>query len=271
MSRKSLMDMLKAVQEEKNIDYAKKFLADFTHTIEKIDADNSRPPSQTLKPSSLRCLRSGFFQVVGAPLDGVPTSTNLIGICESGTFIHEMVQSKAVKLDGWEYVNVAEYVREKNLNLEILKECDFEKGEYETKLYSNKYNIRFLADGILKYKNKIFILEIKSISGSKFYTTKDVPSHYKTQAISYSKLLGIPSVLFLFVDRDLFNMKTFLYTPTEQERMDWDANLSYVTYCIENNIVPAKQEIAKKDRKFCQYCDYRNVCGSLKDEEPYTR
>lgn len=271
MGRTNLMSMLKNASQPK-IDYGKKFCNDFIFSIESLAKKNSRPPTPTLKPSSLRCLRSGFFQMVQAPYTD-SSSYSLIGICEGGTFIHEMVQSKVTRMEElgieWQYINVADYVRENNLNLEILKECNFEKGEYETKLQHNGYKVRFLADGILKYRDKYFILEIKSISSNGFFKLKEVPEKYKTQAVSYSVLLGIDTVLFLFVDRDLFNMKTFEYTPTAEEKAEWKLNLEYVTECVEKRVVPNKPINA--DAKFCAYCNYKSVCNKYKDEEVYEK
>lgn len=271
MSRTNLMTMLKNAQQPKT-DYSKKFCTDFVYAIEKIANDNSRLPTPTLKPSSLRCLRSGFFQVKEAPCE-TSSSYNLIGICESGTFIHEMVQSKVTQMKelgiGWEYINVADFVRKNKLPLEILKECDFEGGNYETKLQHNEYNVRFLADGILKYQNKYFILEIKSISSNGFFKLKEVPEKYKTQAVSYSMLLGLDTVIFLFVDRDLFNMKAFEYTPTGSEKAQWLHNLEYVNKCVADNIVPNKPQEA--GIQFCAYCNYKALCNSYGNEEVYEK
>ena len=94
-----------------------------------------------------------------------------------------------------------------------------------------------------------------------------MPEKYKTQAVSYSTLLGIDTVLFLFVDRDLFNMKTFEYTPTAEEKAEWKLNLEYVTECVEKRIVPNKPVNA--DAKFCAYCNYKSICNKYKDEEVY--
>lgn len=269
MSRVNLMTMLKNATQPKT-DYSKKFCTDFIFAIEKLANDNNRLPTPTLKPSSLRCLRSGFFQVKEAPCNS-SSSYNLVGICEGGTFIHEMVQSKVVQMKemgvDWEYINVADYVREHKLDLSILKECDFEKGNFETKLQHNEYNVRFLADGIIKHKDKYFILEIKSISSNGFFKLKEVPEKYKTQAVSYSMLLGLDTVIFLFVDRDLFNMKAFEYTPSLKEKHQWLEDLTYVNDCVKDNIVPKKPIQASPH--FCAYCNYKALCNAYADEEVY--
>jgi ferredoxin len=61
---------------------------------------------------------------------------------------------------------------------------------------------------------------------------KDVLDKHKAQAISYSMLMQIPDVLFLYVDRDLYNKKTFLYTPSAQEKGKWLNNINYGLECV---------------------------------------
>ena len=61
-----------------------------------------------------------------------------------------------------EYINVADFVRSRNLDyLEIKKEPNPDAGEYETKLYHKDLNISFLCDGIIRYKDHYYILELK--------------------------------------------------------------------------------------------------------------
>ena len=266
MARKNLLNLIANATTE---DVTKGFVTDLNYAIEKYEKTDKRPPSNTLKPSSIRCVRSGVFQVLGVPMNEEPPNSNLIGICESGTFVHEMIQGKVLRMKdiglNWEYINVADYVRSHNLNLEVRKECDFEAGEFETKLYDPVRNISFLCDGILKHGRKYYIFEIKSISNGKFYSTKEVPAKYKDQAIAYSELLGIKDVLFLFVDRDLYSKKSFLYTPTDEERQSWRDRVEYALECIRDSKIPTKPNFA--DRSFCAYCAYTDICNKVGDKE----
>ena len=241
MARKSLIAMIKAAGETET-DYAEKLTADFTHAVQKWDKINKRVPSNSFKPSSFRCLRCGVMQVLGLPQDEGEERANMIGICAGGSFIHEYVQHIIYRMKemgmSWEYVDVAKYVSEKKLPLEIISPSDFENNVFETKLYSERYNFRFLCDGIIKIKNKYFILEIKSISSNQFFKLKEIPKKYRTQAISYSSLLRIDDVIFLFVDRDLFNTKSFMLTATQKEKSLWQgkvlAGLKYVEDSIRS-------------------------------------
>ena len=252
MSRKSLAAMIKAGKE----DTPSSFLASLTKAI---GIQEQREPSKTFKPSSLSCIRRAVFEVLGEPRNTSPQTAMSHGITSAGTFIHEYIQSQCLKMSGFEYINVGDYVREKELSLEVRKEQDIENGEYETKLYSPEYNISFLCDGIIKRRDKYFILEIKSCGNQKMFHLEEVPDEYKQQAISYSQLLQIPDVLFLFVNRDLFQKKAFMYSPTREEIRYWQDKLAYGFECVREKKVPEKPKWA--NNKFCQYCKYVNSCN----------
>ena len=259
MGRKSLFELIQNASKE-HADYASEFLTDLEYHIKRLERDNQREVSKTFKPSSIKCQRCAVMQVLGAPKNEETRNSNMIGITSAGSFIHEMMQSKIVSMPNWEYVNVMDFVKS-NKDLHVLSSCDFENGVYETKLHSDMWNMNFLVDGILRKERKYIILEIKSISSGGFFKTKEVPDKYKDQAISYCNLLGLDDVLFLFVDRDLFNMKTFLYTPTSDEKSNWVSVMTQNLESVYNNIIPAKPSHA--DRTFCQYCSYSEYCSSI--------
>ena len=241
-------------------DFAKSFLAQLSYTIE--NSQEEHIPSKTFKPSSLRCMRAAVMQVLGLQVDDTKQSETSIGVTSAGTFIHQDIQRYCTLMKSCGYVNVGDYVREKKLPLIIRREANFENGEYETKLYSREYNISFLCDGIIKHEDDYYILEIKSINSQGMYKLDGVPEKYKTQATAYSQLLSIPKVLFLFVNRDLFNKKTFLFSPTREEIRNFWENIKYGNDCVKNNIIPPMPK--ESGNKFCQYCEYRKTCGEMK-------
>lgn len=269
MGRRTLVSMIK--QASKDFNLAEEFITDLNYSIPKLDALAHRKPSPYFKPSSIKCIRCGVFQVLGAPVNEGDSTPNLIGITQGGSAIHENIQRSLVEftkkglMPNWTFVNVADYINMNVEGIDVVEPCDFSQGKYETKIFSEKYQIRCLLDGILQYKNKYVILEIKSINSSKFYKLKDVLDKHKAQAISYSILTGIPDILFLYVDRDLYNKKAFLYTPTEQEKKEWLDNIDYGLECVKNKIIPAKPITDDKD--FCMYCGYKKLCSQIGEQE----
>ncbi len=260
----SFKNIFKLIDAEVNdLEPQESFLADLKRSIELDDEKGSRLPSKTYKPSGMNCVRASYYQIRGVQPDVGKSNYTMVGICNSGSDIHLRIQSAVnnMKLNGMdcEYINVAEYVRNRELSyLEIVKEPKFNDNEFETKLYHKDLNISFLCDGIIKYRGKYYILEIKSESGYKFINRKNVdPSHYH-QAYTYSLSLGIDDVIFLYVSRDVLDMKSFILHVTDDMRNEV---INYIEECdryIARNVVPPKS--ASIQNKICQYCNYKTQC-----------
>lgn len=258
---KNVMRMIEQSQVETPIEA--QFLADLERSIELQDKKNRREPSKTYKPSSMNCIRNMYFQVMGAKQDEEETSYTLIGICNSGSDTHQRIQQAVLDMESngmqCNYINVADYVRSRNLeHLDIVKEPDFEGGDYETKLYDKSRNISFLCDGIIKYKGRYYILELKTESSGKFMSRKGVdPKHYN-QGIAYSTIFDIPNVIFVYINRDISSMKAFLFTPTEEQRQNLLNKIAECDKYVAMNEVPPMPEDAGP--KLCDYCGYKTIC-----------
>lgn len=260
----SFKNVLRLINETtEQLSTEQSFLKDLERSIELDDSKNKRAPSRTYKPSGMNCIRASYYQIMGLPADEGTSSYMIIGICNSGTDTHLRIQSavNSMKNNGMdcEYINVADYVKSRGLAyLDIKQKPDFKNGEFETKLYHKTLNMSFLCDGIIKYKNKYYILELKTESSFKFMNRKDVDANHYKQATAYSLALNIEDVLFVYINRDLFDMKAFMFTPTKQMK---DELVSYINECdgyVERMITPPKPEQASP--KFCQYCAYHNQC-----------
>ena len=77
MSRANIIGM---IESSKNTDVSKSFLSSLIWTVEKKE---DAKPSKALKPSSLRCIRSGVYQCLGVEPSKSQKSHNLDGICAS--------------------------------------------------------------------------------------------------------------------------------------------------------------------------------------------
>ncbi len=235
------------------------FLADLCRSIEITNKKNQRPSSLSYKPSSMNCIRSMYFQVTGAPVDEGVVPYGLVGICNSGTDIHERTQKYVadMKNNGYdcEYINVADYVKSRNLDyLEIVEQCGM-----ETKLYHKDLNIRFLCDGVIKYKSKYYILELKTEASFKFVARKGVdPKHYH-QGICYSLALGIDNVIFVYISRDVLDMKSYMFTPTQKQKDELTALIKSCDAYVEKCELPPKP--AKLPKGTCNYCAYLGLCS----------
>ena len=259
MARDSLRSISKLLDRANNkLSVEEMFLSDLKRSIEISNDKQSRKPSQTYKPSSMRCIRNMYYQVTGVEPDPSDSGYCLIGICNSGTDIHVRIQTAVdeMKENGFdcEYIDVAEYVKQRELDdLQIVS-----KSGMETKLYHTKLNISFLCDGIIRYKNHYYILEIKSEASFKWTQRKGVDVKHYDQGTAYSTIFNIPEVIFVYVSRDVLDMKAYLFVPTQEMK---DKLVNKIHECdtyVADGVVPPKPEDA--DRKMCSYCGYRLTC-----------
>ena len=259
MARSSLKNIFRLVEEaQKEIPIEQSFLSDLERSIEIDDKKNSRKPSETYKPSSMTCMRNMYYQRTGAEQDEGDSSYMLVNICNSGSDIHERIQKAVCGMleNGMdcEYVDVAEYVKSRELNdIEIVS-----KQGMETKLFHKKWKVSFLCDGIIKYRGRYYILELKTENANKFMMRKGVdPKHYM-QGTAYATMLEIDKVIFVYISRDMLNMKSFMFEPTMDMEYKFVNQIESCEHFVEAGEVPPKPENA--DNKFCQYCAYAKRC-----------
>ncbi len=261
MARNSLKNVLRLIDDIKEeLPVEQSFLNELNKTTELENDKNKRETSQTYKPSSMTCIRNMYYQVVGHPQDSGGSDYALIGICDSGTDIHERTQKTVEKMkeNGFdcEYVNVADFVA--NRGLDYLEIKGQNAGGTETKLYHKKLNMSFLCDGIVKYRGKYYILELKTEAGFKWQSRNGVdPKHY-AQGTAYSIALGIPDVIFVYINRDVLTRKAYMFTPTDDMKEELLGKISECDNYVRDHILPAKPSDLPKTA--CTYCAYYNSC-----------
>ena len=260
MGFKNIKMLIDTAKGENTSQVANEFLADLKQSIEISNSKESRLPSKTYKPSSMTCIRNMYYQVTGALQDEGYTPYTLVGICNSGSDIHARVQGyvTAMKDNGFdcEYVDVGEYIKEHNLDrVDVV-----EKKGMETKLYHKSYNMSFMCDGIIKYNGKYYILELKTENSYKFQSRNGVdPKHY-AQGTAYSIAFGIDDVIFVYINRDVLEMRSFMFQPTDEMKRQLLGRILKCDDYVNKGEVPPKPEDIP--RKVCDYCSYRQRCRS---------
>lgn len=250
---KSLANYVKAARENSVADM---FINDLIHSME-LESKNTHIPTQTFKPSGIGgCTRGLYYQLKGESPDGDSSTYNMIGIGESGTDRHERLQNyvKRMKKNGinCKWVNVGTYLRRhKVTDPEVV-----EKKGNETKLYSHKYNMRFMCDGLIQYNGEYYIIEIKTESTHKFNRHQEPWPSHKLQATCYSMTIGVPKVIFIYEDRDNCTKKGYLVEVTEPMIERVESIINTVNWYVEQNQVPPMAEEPSK----CMYCNYKNQC-----------
>lgn len=240
-------------------DYAIRFIDDLYGTIKQVETKNSHPTSRKFKPSSMKCPRNMQYQIMGVEPETDLINPSMVRIGECGTDSHLRLQKWICKMKEYgydcEYVNVAEFVKSRNLtDLEIVKEPTGD--DMETKLYNKKYNISFMCDGIIKFFNRYFILEIKTESTYKNAKRTAMAEEHIPQICAYYLSFKIPDIMMLYEDRDTCNHKA--YSLTVNDQMVWDNVLSKieeVNSCVEQGTIATPLKSNN-----CKYCNYKHQC-----------
>lgn len=257
---KNISRLIDMAKDELPVEEA--FLTNLIKCIEMEDIENKRKPSQTYKPSSMHCIRNMYYQRAGQEPDNIPASYNLIGICNSGTDTHVRIQTAVslMKKHGFncEYVDVGKYVKSRKLkDIEVVSQSGM-----ETKLFNTRYNISFLCDGVVKYNQHYYILELKTESSFKWNNRTAPAEEHENQVTSYSLSLGIPEVLFVYINRDNLSMKSYLYVPSDEQKQNLIGLIENCESYVQKGKVPPKP--VDLDRKNCQYCNYKSSCRKEK-------
>lgn len=254
-------------------EYAIRFIDDLYNVIKKKEAQSDYVPSKTFKPSSMKCPRNMQFQILGEEPEKEDISPSLIRIGECGTDSHLRLQNWINEMKDFgincEYVNVAEFVESRQaegqlLDLEILKRPT--EQEMETKLYNKKWNITFLCDGIIRYLNRYFILEIKTESTFKHSKRVSMNEEHIPQICAYYLSLGIPDIMMVYENRDICSHKAYSVTVTDEMVYDnVTSKINEVNECIEKGVYASA-----KISSTCNYCKYKKKCKKVNDNEKIT-
>lgn len=258
MSRQGLKNVSRLIAVANNeVPIEQSFLQDLCRSIEMNDEKGSqRLPSPTFKPSGMRCRRMSYYNITQAKPDEGRSKYTMVGICGSGSDIHIRIQTavEQMKENGidCEYVDVGEFIKHRNIPDIVVRD----KVGAETKLYNSKYNISFMCDGLILYKGKYYILEIKTETSNKFYYRNGVDPKHHNQAIAYSLSLQLDNVLFLYINRDLLEMKAFMFNVNDDMRNDIIKYIESTNEYVEKHIAPPKVD----DKAICRYCNYTSQC-----------
>jgi len=259
MSRRALKNIHRLIEAaQKELPVEQEFLSDLKAAIER--SEESRLPSRTYKPSSLICLRNMYFQVIGQQPDEEKADSCLIGICQTGSARHEHLQQaiasmKKLGID-CEYIDVEKFVNSrKPKGTKVVQ-----KQGMETKCYNEILNMSFLCDGIIRYKGRYYILEIKTESLYKWQTRNAPADDHITQASCYSVCLGLDDVIFLYENRDNCDKKCYLVHVTDS--MKEERVVGKIAECdsyVQKLIPPPMTE----NKRACNYCGYKSACRKV--------
>lgn len=227
------------------------FISRLTKHIEESQKDYK--PSTYYKPSGIGgCLRKMYFERTGQALAD-KANYNLIGMGESGTYRHEVLQESMLQMsqnsEDFEWIDVAEHLEKYPVEGTVVDK-NFVKNPYETKCKNELMQLSFLCDGLVKFQGKLYIVEIKTETMFKFSKHTEPYEEHKMQAACYGMSLGVSDVLFIYENRDNFEKKAYTYHITPEME---DAVIEKIATCEEYVALgESPKEYCKTS--WCPYC-----------------
>lgn len=225
----------------------------------KVTAKNAEPKNKTFAPSSFRCPRVSWFRLRGVQPDAITKPDKTMEfIAELGTACHEIIQKNLKEALGDDWLDVSDYL-DSNPELKSAHNWDLDKEGYETKIHLEDPPIRFACDGIIRWKGKIYLLEIKTSEFASFDELTAPKSEHIDQIKCYATLLRINNVLVLYQDRQYGSLKCFEMTITPSDNKYILDKFQYVMDMVEANLAPDK---LPNGDPWCNsnHCPYYNKC-----------
>lgn len=244
----------------------KKFLSDVMSCIERMEQEGRRTGSNYYKPSSLHCMRNMYFTRTRAPQDPEVVEYNSTGMADTGTDRHERIQNVLLNMQkmgyDWKYLDVAEYVKQK----QKFGKCKslIVKGTQgaETHLIDTALNLSFRCDGIIRRisTNEDYLFEMKNVVSFKYNQVENEPlEQHMNQIICYCTVLDLDKAFVLYENRDICTLEC-PYVEITQDMKNWLCN--YIAECegyVERMIAPPKTD----NMKNCKYCPYKGICRKV--------
>lgn len=204
-----------------------------------IRSQNEAPKHQTFAPSQMRCDRVSWFRLRGTQPDTVKNPDRTLNfIANVGTACHEIIQRTLSTKLGENWISVQQWV---DSNPEIFADYDMEitsKG-YESMIdLKRPYPVRFACDGIVRFQGKVYLLEIKTSEFSSWNDLMGPKPRHLDQIKTYSTLLHIDGVIFMYVDRQYGGVKCFEIHIKSEEQEAIRKRMQNVMDLVEANIAP---------------------------------
>lgn len=264
MTRRRLISAITSAKEERPLN--KVFLQDVMRGIEQYDKLNSHKPSKWYKPSSLKCLRQMYFMRTETEPDIEFTDYNSIGMADTGTRRHVAIQTVLENLKtmgyDWEYVDVEQYVTQKQVQGKCTALQIVGKNGAETKLFNPVIGLMFLCDGIVKRLStgQYYLFEFKNQISFKVNDKTCVDEEHLAQVSAYCAELDLEQAFVLYENRDNCSLECpELLTVTPKMKQDFYDKILTCEGYVERLIPPPKCT----DTKTCRWCKYKTACRKV--------
>ena len=243
--------------------------SDFLDTYEsyvdaKIKKHAAQPAHETFSGSSFRCDRRSWFRLRGTQPDTLQVPDKTLNFtADIGTACHRIIQSNLINLLGDDWLSVKDYMHFANLPYKY--EVEHDEGDPESQVHIIDPPIRFAVDGLIRWKDKVYLLEIKTSEFASWNDLTEPKPQHIDQIKCYASLLNIHNVLFLYQDRQYGGFKCFEVKVTDYEMQKIKDRFKYVMDMVEKNLAP--DPLPKND----PWCSSSAMCPYYKKCQEYGR
>lgn len=217
------------------------------------------PSHPTFAASSFRCNRRSWFRIRGVQPDSVKSVDRVLNFsAEIGTACHRIIQKnlKEALKDDW--ISVEDHLR--SIEFPYKYTLTVDESGLESQIEIESPPIRFACDGIVMWKGKKYLLEIKTSEFSSWKDMTDPKDEHIDQVKCYATLLQLDGVIFLYQDRQYGEFKCYEVKITGIERQDVLSRFEYVLDMVEKNLAP---DPLPPGDKWCtpSMCPYYKKCA----------
>ena len=253
--------MFKSVEElhlaKFNSSNSCQFLDDYENYLDKLILEGeSKAPSKTFAPSSIRCQRISWFRLRGVePEQEVNVDRTLNFTAQVGTACHRVIQENLSKLLGSDWLDAGEYLDSEARPYSYT----YTKSGPETLIHIVDPPVRFAPDGIIRYHGKTWLLEIKTSEFGSFDSLTGPKSQHIDQVKCYCTLLNLDGALILYQDRLYGGFKCYEIDVTLEDKQNMWAMFKDVEDKVKSGIAPPKLPV---NDPWCSpsRCRYYNKC-----------
>ena len=130
----------------------------------------------------------------------------------------------------------------------------------ETKICIADPPINFACDGIVRYNDQLYLLEIKTSEFNSWSDMINPKSEHIDQVLCYSTLLKLEHILMMYQERQYGAIKCYELRVSPAQQQGVFDKINRVMNAVKTNIAP---EGLPKGDKWCQnssYCPYHEKC-----------
>lgn len=238
-----------------------KFLETYESYVDEcIKGEASTVPHRTFAPSAFRCDRRSWFRLRGVEPDVIKTPDAVLNFsAEIGTACHRMIQRNLRDMLKSDWINVMNYVYDFKRS-DTYYNCVPTDDELETFVSTENPPVRFACDGIIRLKDKLYLLEIKSSEYGSWNELTDPKPHHIDQVKCYCTLLHLDDVIFMYIDRQYGGIKCFEYHVSKSDKDSILERFQRVQDMVRMNLAPSG---LPKGDSWCtpSMCPYYTRCG----------